>query len=86
MTMRDKIAAVIATSDMHNDSFRDIADAIVAALPGMVPDLHGMTVLMYQTHQTERGEEMTPQRKKSNAWSAAGMFSPYSPGGFLSCV
>jgi len=37
MTMRDRIAAVIATSDMHNDSFRDIADAIIAALPGMVP-------------------------------------------------
>jgi len=37
--LRDNIAAVIANCDMHKDTFRDIADAIIAALPDMVAPL-----------------------------------------------
>jgi len=37
--LTDKIADVIANCDMHRDSFRDIAYAIIAALPDMVAPL-----------------------------------------------
>jgi len=37
--MRDKIVAIIAESYGMMDSKTELADAILAALPGMVPDL-----------------------------------------------
>ena len=37
--LRDKIAAVTANCDMRKDTFRDIAEAIIAALPDMVAPL-----------------------------------------------
>lgn len=39
MSMRDKLAQIIHDCDMERDSFRDIADAIIAALPDMVEPL-----------------------------------------------
>lgn len=37
--IRDAIAQVIHDCDMERDSFRDIADAVIAALPGLVKPL-----------------------------------------------
>jgi len=37
--LRDKIAEVIANCDMHNDTFRHIADAVITALPSLVKPL-----------------------------------------------
>jgi len=39
MTMRDKIAVLLQDSYENDQTFEDAADTLLAALPGMVPEL-----------------------------------------------
>ena len=39
MSMRDKIAVLLQDSYENDQTFEDAADTLLAALPGMVPDL-----------------------------------------------